>query len=262
LKKNLCFAALLSCTVLSSANAEEDIPSVTPYRPTISNPAVLSRPGWLEVESGWINSTATDSSTRGSLPYTFKLAFTDSFGVLLGGEALVNQVDAVGARTTGAGDTSLLLKNKWSVSENGNAAFGLEYGFVSPTAQNGLGSGSGKTDYLVNGIFSTDVSGNTIDLNVNVTELGNVLPDESNKLWGWAATWSTALNDTWGIAAEFSGASRQGQDPNSQFLAAVNYATSKRVVWDAGFSSAINPLPGAMQWSVFGGVSVLVGQIF
>jgi hypothetical protein len=246
---------------MSAANAEEDVPSVTPYRPTVSNPAVLSRPGWLEVESGWINSTATDNSTRGSLPYTFKLAFSNNFGVMLGGEAFVDQVDTSGAHTKGGGDTSLLLKNKWSVSEDGGSAFGMEYGFISPTAQSGLGAGSGKTDYLVNGIFSTDLSGNTIDLNVNVTELGNVQADESSKLWGWAATWSTALNDTWGIAAEFSGASRQGKDPNSQFLAAVNYATSKRVVWDAGFASAINPLPGAMQWSVFAGVSVLVGKI-
>lgn len=258
-KNRGCFAALLAVSIALPAFAEEDIPTVTPYRPTVSNPAVLSRPGWLEVESGWINSTATDNSTRGSLPYTLKLAFTNNFGVLLGGEAFVDQVDPAGGHTSGTGDTLLLLKNKWSASEDSLSAFGLEYGFSSPTAQNGVGSGSGKTDYLVNGIYSADLYENTIDLNLNITELGNVQPGESSQLWGWAATWSRALNDTWGIAAEVSGSSRQGADPSDQFLAAVNYAMSRRVVWDAGFATGINP--AAPKWSLFAGVSILVGKI-
>lgn len=262
MKNKICFAALLCGFAAQSVWAEEDVPTVTPYRPTVSNPAVLSRPGWLEVEAGWANSTTTDNGTRGSLPYTMKLAFSNSFGVLLGGEGYVDQADTAGTHTRGGGDTSLLLKNKWTPIEDSETAFGLEYGFVSPTAQSGLGSGSGKTDYLVNGIFSTDISDNTIDMNLNVTELGNVQADESSKLWGWATTWSRALNDTWGVAAELSGTSRQGKDATEQFLAAVNYAMSKRVVWDAGFSSAINPQPGATQWTVFAGVAVLVGKIF
>jgi hypothetical protein len=256
--KNLSFFFMFTVVWASIAFAEDE-PSVTPYRPTVSNPAALSQPGWLEIESGWINSVSNDNSTRGSLPYTLKLAFTDTFGVLIGGEAFVDQVDPAGAHTQGTGDTSLLLKNKWTPSEKSASAFGLEYGFTSPTAQNGVGSGSGKTDYLVNGIYSTDLSGNTIDLNLNVTELGSVMPGESSKLWGWAATWSRSLNDTWGVAAEFSGNARQGIDPSDQFLAAVNYAQSKRVVWDAGFTSGVNQ--AAPKWGIFAGVSMLVGKL-
>ena len=172
--------ALLLCGVTSSSFAEE-VPSVTPYRPTVSNPAVLSYPGWLEIESGWINSKATDDSSRGSLPYTMKLAFTENFGVLLGGEAFVDQMDIAGAHTNGSGDTLLLLKQRWAMDAEGNSAFGVEYGFNSPTAKNGLNSGSGKSDYLVNGIFSTDISGNTIDLNLNLTERGDVQSGESSQ---------------------------------------------------------------------------------
>jgi len=259
MQKKLYLAALCCGAITPPVWAEEDIPAVTPYRPTISNPATLSRPGWLEVEAGWINNTASDNSTRGSLPHTWKLAFTNNFGVLLGGEAFVNQTDAAGTHISGAGDTQFLLKNRWPTSNDGISALGLEYGFLSPTAKSELSSGSGKTDYLVNGIYSTDLSGNAIDLNLNITELGNTLPDESSKLWGWAMTCSRTLNDTWGASAEVSGLSRQGKDPSTQFLAAVSYTSSKRVSWDAGFSTGLNS--AAPQWGIFAGVSVLLGKI-
>lgn len=258
MQKKFCFIALLCCGINSPVLAEENIPAVTPYRPTVSNPAALSRPRWLEIESGWINSKNADSSTRGSLPYTMKLAFTENIGVLLGGEAFVDQVDPTGAHANGFGDTLLLLKQRWASGES-NSAFGVEYGFSSPTAKNGVGSGSGKTDYLVNGIYSTELSGNTIDLNLNVAELGNVQPEESSRLWGWAATWSRSLNGRWGIAAELSGYAHRGNGPSDQCLGAINYAMNRRVVWDAGFAVGLNP--AAPKWSVFAGVAILAGKI-
>jgi len=36
-----------------AAQAEDSTPTATPYRPTVSNPATLSEPGWLEMELGW-----------------------------------------------------------------------------------------------------------------------------------------------------------------------------------------------------------------
>lgn len=116
----------------------------------------------------------------------------------------------------GQGDTLLLLKQRWPLSEENNAALGVEYGFKSPTAKEGLGSG--KTDYLVNGIYSAEFSGHTLDLNLNLSVLGEALPGEERQQWGWATTWSRQLNDTWGIAAALSGYMRQGMDAANQFL--------------------------------------------
>lgn len=247
---------LLSGAVTPFASAEEQ-PAVTPYRPTVSNPAALSQPGWLEIETGWSSSKASDNSSRGNLPYTLKFAFSDSFGVLLGGDAYIEQADSTGAPLRGPGDTLLLLKQKWAASEAGNAAFGLEYGFKSPTAKEGLGSG--KTDYLVNGIYSTELSGNTVDLNLNLTGLGDAQVGESHQQWGWAAAWSRPLNDIWGVAAELSGYTRQGADSGSQFLGALSYTMNRRVVWDAGFTAGISP--AVPKWGVFAGVSLLAGKI-
>lgn len=248
---------VLLCAGASSLAFADDQPAVTPYRPTVSNPAALSQPGWLEMESGWINNTQNDQTTRGSLPYTLKFAFTDDLGVLLGGEAFIDQTDTAGAHLTGAGDTLLLLKHRWATNGGNDAALGLEYGFKAPSAKTDLGSG--KTDYLVNAIYSTQRADNTIDLNLNLTQLGAVADGEAAQQWGWAATWSRPLNDTWGIAAELSGYTRQGSDPASQFLAALSYASSRRVVWDAGLASGLSQ--AAPKWSLFAGVSVLLGKL-
>lgn len=258
MRDNFRLSALLLCAAMVRFVSADELPSVTPYRPTVSNPAALSKPGWLEIETGLNASKSSDNSSRGNLPYLLKLAFSDSLGVLLGGDAYIDQTDSTGSKLGGTGDTLLMLKQKWAVSEDGNTAFGVEYGFKSPTAKEGLGTG--KTDYLVNGIYSTELSGNTIDLNVSVTELGTAQPGEARQQWGWAAGWSRPLNDIWGVAAELSGTQRQGTEASSQFLGAVSYNMSRRVVWDAGFTAGLSP--AAPTWSVFAGVSVLVAKLW
>jgi len=136
----------------------------------------------------------------------------------------------------------------------------VEYGFSSPTATNGLSSGSGAKDYLVNSIYSKDIAGHTIDLNVNLTSLGNVQTGEAKQQWGWAATMSRPINGDWGVAAELSGSARQGVAPSDQFLVAVSYQMNRRVVWDAGFSAGLNN--AAPKQAIFVGVSVLAGKMF
>ena len=44
-------AATLMLAAASCANAEGE-PAATPYRPSVSTPATLSEPGWLEMELG------------------------------------------------------------------------------------------------------------------------------------------------------------------------------------------------------------------
>lgn len=261
---NFRMPALFLCAAIVPFASAEELPSVTPYRPTVSNPAALSQPGWLEIETGLNGSEASDNSRRSNLPYTLKFAFTDNFGVLLGGDAYIDQTDLTGSKLSGAGDTLLLLKQKWAASKDGNTAYGLEYGFKSPTAKAGLGTG--QTDYLINGIYSTGLSGNTpglssntIDLNLNLTVLGDAQVGEARQQWGWATSWSRPLNDIWGIAAELSGTMRQGAETSNQFLGAVSYTMNRRVVWDAGFTAGISP--AAPKWSAFVGVSILAAKL-
>lgn len=257
MKKALCLLLTILCVY--PVFAEDGAPAVFPYRPTVSNPAGLSAPGWLELETGWLHSQSNDDTLRGSLLYTLKLAFTDSFGVLLGGEGVVDQTDAAGTRTSGGGDTSLLLKHKFNVGEQG-AAFGLEYGQIAPATTRALTAGSGTTDYLVNGIYSHYIAGHSIDLNLNYTALGEAQADQARQQWGWAATVTRVINDRWGASVELSGVARTGTQPSDQLLVAMSYQNDRRVSWDAGVSVGLNtPAP---KHAVFAGVSVLLGKVF
>src|SRR3954469_5958783 len=84
--------------------ADDDGPSTTPYRPSVSTPAALSAPGWLEIEAGWQHDDAGGGVRRDAIPLTFKLALSEDWGVRLGNEAWVKQRTDT-AKKSGFGDT-------------------------------------------------------------------------------------------------------------------------------------------------------------
>jgi hypothetical protein len=248
--------ACIACSVPAVARADE-LPAATPYRPSVSTPAALSAPGWIEVEAGWQHDHGDDPRRRDALPYTFKLAFTPDWGLRIGGDAWVREVDAAGAARSGAGDTALVLKRRFAVDEA--SAFGLELGAKAPTARSGLGSGA--TDAGVNGIYSADFAeGWHTDLNFNVTRLGGDNAGASRWQQGWAASLSRSLGERWGLTGELSGTRQRGADSTAQVLLAASCALSRSVVLDAGLSKGLNHASG--DWSAFAGLTFVAFKLF
>lgn len=244
--------------VASGPGKAEVDAGVTPYRPTVSNPATLPAPNWLEVEIGANRQEPGDGGRRTSLPYLLKYAFSPDFGILLGGDGQVAQADGAGNRLRGMGDTQLLLKHRWQLGEGDDApALGLEWGVKSPTAKTGLGSGN--TDFTANGIYSAEFAGNALDLNIGAARLGASEIGTSRTQWSWAASLARSLDEHWGIAGELSGITRCGTSPENQALFAIGYALSKRVVLDAGI--AIGVSRAAADRSLFFGVSFLLENL-
>ena len=213
-----------------------DAPEVTPYRPTVSNPAALSAPGLLEFEAGVARFRDGAGTRLVSLPYLFKYAFSENVGVLLGGDAYLRQEDADGNRLTGVGDTVAQLKLRHELTDN--MALGLETGVRLPTAKTGLGAE--KNDYLVNGIFSAGWGGLSFDFNLAYTRLGTVGSGESRDEIGWATAVSGKLGGPWGWAAELSGTGQRGTSGSTQALAALTYQPSLTLVFDCGLSHDLN----------------------
>ncbi len=246
-----CVLPAMMCASLPAMSQEV---SVTPYRPTVTNSAALSAPGWLELELGVAQQEEADGSRQSGLPYLLKFAFTPDFGVLLGGDAYLAQRAADGTRQSGGGDSTLMLKHRFALEK---AALGLEYGFKAATAARGLGSG--ERDYTVNGIYSRAIGLHELDVNLNATRLGDALPGASPYEYGFSATVFHALDGGWGGMAELSGVARSGALPRSQWLVAVNYELNPRVVLDAGFSSGIDQR--SHRYAVFAGLAMLLGQV-
>ena len=252
----LSFATLGTCAFAQSAEADEI--AVTPYRPTVSTPAALSAPDWIEVEMGLVNSNGGIPTTRDSAPYAVKLAFSENWGVRIGGEIWVRDVAATGRNIDGVGDTGIVLKRRFAVNER--SAFGLELGVMAPTAPAGLHAGSGGTDYGVNAIYSTDFgSAFHTDLNYSITRLGAVGTGESRDLTVWAAALSYAIDPRWGVDAELSGTQQAGADSTQQLLFAATYSPSKRMTWDVGFARGLTS--ATPTWSLFAGCTFLVAHL-
>ena len=240
----------------ATVHAEDTLPAVVPYRPSVSTPATLSAPGWLEVEAG-LQRSRDDGSRRDSLPYTLKLAFTPDWGIRIGGDAAVREADATGFSRSGFGDTSVVLKRRFAVSDA--SAFGLEGSLKFATARNGLGSG--HSDYGVNGIYSSDFAPDWhVDVNLNATRMGDRAPGVSTMQQGWAFSLSRTLNEKWGVGAELSGTRRGGTPSTSQFLVAASYSASPQLVFDAGVARGLNNASGT--WTFMTGVTFLAGRLF
>lgn len=232
LSRSAARLAAMLALLAGSAAALADGPAATPYRPTVSNPAALSAAGLFELEAGWLKTKASDGQRRDGLPWLLKYAFSERLGLLVGGEGFVWQRTGAGESRTGGGDTSLTFKFSEPLSDS--HALGLELGAKLPTAGSGLGSGS--ADYTANGIYSADIAGSQVDLNLNYTRLGTIEQNESRGQYGWAAAISLPLAGPWGAAFEVSGAARKGTRAAAQLLAALSYSVSRRVVVDAGIA--------------------------
>jgi hypothetical protein len=257
MRAGLCFGMIVLNGAMASAHAGQQEAEATPYRPTISNPAALSAPGWLEAEMGWQRIKGGGDQRRDSFPVLAKLAFSEDWGVLLGSELGIRRTDLDNNLYTGSGDTTLLLKHRIpGVSEG--SAWGVEAGFKSPTAKDSIGSG--KADYLVNGIYSRDFGANHFDLNLNATYIGAIADGEGRTQYGWAAALSHSLDDRWGVFGELSGITRRGTAATAQFMAGVSYNYSKRVVFDAGGAWGLNG--AAPDGSLFAGMTVLLGRLW
>ena len=248
---------VLAAVSAQPVRAADDEPTTTPYRPSVSTPAALSAPGWLEIEAGLQHDHGAAGSRRDSVPTTFKLAFTPDWGLRISNEGWVRQRDDV-ARASGIGDTGIVLKRRLAIDET--QAFGLEAGVTVPTGRRGIGNGSGKPDYGINAIYSADLGAWHTDLNLLATRLGQADLGASRGQLLWAASLSRSLNERWGIVGELSGTHQGGADSTRQFLLAASWNVNKRLTLDAGAARSLHS--GPPLWSAFTGFTWLAAQLF
>jgi hypothetical protein len=232
----------------------DDLPPVTPYRPSVASPAQLPALGQLELEMGGL-SEKKGSERRNSLPYQLKLAFSDQWGVVLGGEAYISDRQN-GRHTNGFGDTSVTLKRAFAIDDK--TGLGLELTAMAPTAKDALGSG--KADYTLNGIFSKDFGALHMDLNLNETRPGAIDPGSGRMQTGWAASFSTPLDERWTATGELSG-TRQAHEPNTaQLLAALTFNPTPRLAIDVGIAKGLTH--ASQDWSLFSGVVLPLANLW
>jgi hypothetical protein len=224
----------------------------------VSTPAALSAPGWLEIEAGWQHDHDEGGVRRDSIPMTFKLAFSEDWGIRLGNEAWV-RLRSDDGKVSGYGDTSFVVKRRFEVDDA--QAFGLEAGVIMPSGHHGIGFGSGKADYGINSIYSADFAGAWhTDVNLQALRLGQTDPGASRLQWLFAASLSRQLDERWGVVGEFSATRQQGAEDSRQLLLAASYNVGKRLTLDAGASRSLRS--GLPVWQAFSGLTWLAARVF
>ena len=220
---------------------------VTPYRPTVSNPAELSALAHMEIEFGLQANQPWRNEGRTSLPFLLKYPFHKNWGLLVGGEAWINQENS-----TGYGNTSLLLKYYLPLSST--LAIGFEGGAVLPSAAKPLGQG--RTDWLGNLIISQDIGNLRVDLNTGIIRQGYHETQHDQYKYSWALAASHPLTENLGLAGEFSGFLGQDQAATGQWLLALDYQVNRLLVIDVGGSIGLTR--ASDDYGVFTGFSVLI----
>lgn len=243
------------------AAGEVERPDAVPYRPTVSTPAALSSPGWLEGEFGGLllRDRAGDApgDRRASAPYTLKYAFTEDWGVRVGGEAFVHLRSDDGSRDAGFGDTAIVAKRRFAIDPA--SAWGLELGAAFATARPALQIGSGKTDWSLNGIYSADLGAWHADANLLNTRLGARAAGQSRLQTLGALAVSRPVSDQWTAEAEWSGTRQRGASGTAQFLGALSRELRRDLVIDFGAARGLNH--ASPSWQAFAGVTVVIGRL-
>ncbi len=233
------FASLLviAGVIVQTDGAHAEELRATPYRPTVSSPADLPAPGFLEVEFGGARTRDRSDQTRTtSLPTLFKFAINEDVGVLLGGDAHIAQRDANGTTLRGAGDSIAALKLRREVTSK--SAVGVELGARFATARTGLGQPG--TDYTGTGVYSVEFGDYNIDLNVGGTHVGRINPGEGRYRINGALALGAPIAGPFRLAVEVSGAARRGTTGSGQALAAVTWEVHRKLILDVGFARGLD----------------------
>lgn len=257
LKRELAaIAAVVTIVAGAAARAQDDGPAVVPYRPSVASPAELPAPGWPELEAGVQGAKGGDTARSQSSPLTFKLAWNESWALLVGTDAYDWQRAHDGSTAHSGGDTALTLKYKLPV--NDNLALGAELGVSLPTARPPIGTG--RTDWGINAIASFDYPGVHVDLNVNGTRLGAVDAGQGSWQGGWAIAASHPLNEQLGVTGEVSSLVQRGTSAQTQALAALNFNVSRALVLDVAVAAGLSRT--SPDWQLMGGMTVRLGHWF
>jgi len=236
--------------------AQDGGPAVVPYRPSVATPAQLPAPGWPELEAGGTWAKGGDSARSFSSPVTFKLAWNDSWAMVIGTDAYDWQRAYDDSTAHSGGDTTLKLKYKLPVNEN--LALGAELGTALPTARPPIGTGA--TDWGINTIASFDYPGVHVDINVAGAHLGAVDSGQGPWQGGWAIAASHPLDERFGLTGEVSGFVQRGTTAQTQGLVALNYNVSNALVLDVATTAGLSR--AAPDWQVMAGMTVRLGHWF
>ena len=237
----------------SAAQETPDAPSANPGRPTVSTPATLTPPGYLQFETGTLAAWhSPEISSQISMNEVLKFAITQRIELLAGFEPVArSRVGAISSNDPGGvslGAQAVLFPGEGAKPTVAASYFHSVYGGTAPD----LDIGSNTNSVLL--LASADVKGFHYDANAFFNE---VVSDPVRRAqFGQSLSISHPLNARFGLSGEiwhFTQPFLRGNAIGN--LWAVNYNANRELVFDAGFDHGLTNT--STHWEFFGGFTYL-----
>jgi Putative MetA-pathway of phenol degradation len=222
--------SLFLALILVATQSLAQSPEVTPYRPGVGSPAVLSATDHFELEVGY-DKTKISSTRTQVLGDLIKYGLSDQVGLLFGQPA--QQISADGITLKGLGDG--LIGVKFVQKINPELAGGLQLTSSIPTGKRAIFRAN-KTTTTLTGLLGFDFSGLHADLNLGFTKLGDVEFNTSRNQTNYSLGISKALDGGWSLGIEASGSKVSGNPSGTTLLGSVSYTVNKNFAIDASVS--------------------------
>jgi hypothetical protein len=241
----------------------EELPTVAPDRPSVTNSAQTVPRGFAQVETGGeyiaerLGSRTADQ--RAALQATVRIGLLDRL------EARVESRPVVWLRSdgerTGAGDVTLGLKYRFLDAPEGSAwpSLGVLPFVKIPTAKEPIGSGRPDAGASLLASFELPL-GFSLDANAGVTAVGQSRPHGFLPQGSASGSVSHALTERLSAFAELAWQSKEERGGRHQLLvdAGLTYRVLRWLAVDAGVSTTVSG--AGPEFAARAGLTVLIGR--
>jgi hypothetical protein len=256
-------AALLAAALASvgSAAVAQEQEAIEPDRPDVTNGTHIVDTGLLQIEIGGLLTNPQPGIHSWGSPLTARLGVAEWIELRFGTDGLIAQSDQ-NVTVVGFGNVQLGAKLRLWADPGGLPVLSILPQVNLPTADDSRGLGSGVADYTIALLTGTDIGRHGhVDANYGIGAIGDGDTGGHFTQQLVSVSASYALTDNWNPYAEVFWFSRQ--DASGGALVAVDagaiYQLGNRYAIDGGAQFGVTA--DAPRFAVFGGVSVIVGDV-
>ncbi len=239
----------------------EQADDLEPDRPDVTNGTHIVDVGLLQIELGGLFNHSGPYQHDVGTPITARVGLTDWFEVRFGGDGFLASADPQGNQS-GIGNVQVGAKLRLWADPGGVPVLSILPTINLPAASESKGLGSGESDFTVALLTGTDfLTRGHVDVNygIGLIGAGTGLPRFTQHLV--AISMSAEVPGPVTPYVESFWFSRQ--DPDGGHVIAIDmgaiYVINPQFALDGGVQAGLSD--AAPSWSVFGGISVVVGNV-
>ena len=255
------FAQTPPTTTAPTTVAADDDDKLEPDRPDVTNSTHIVDDGLLQIELGGIFNRPDSTHKNAGTPITFRVGLTDWLEIRAGADGFLFATDPDGS-VSGPGNVQVGAKLRLWADPGGIPVLSILPTINLPAASESKGLGSGDADYTVALLTGADVfKHGHVDINygIGLIGAGSGQPHFVQHLVSLSG--SVEIPGPVTPYVESFWFSRQEADGTR--VVAIDaggiYVINPRLALDGGFQGGLTEQAPA--WSVFGGISIVVGNI-